>query len=162
MRYSPIAPTSAPCPSAGCPPPAAGAGLSSVMACPSTRLLSPFLCAWRLQSSGEGNQAVDWRVPAFCQRAQLLCVGPSCIPWNGWRSGQGNGGVTCYRGLSSTSKQPKLLQTEQWLIPFKQSFFGFLLRKVQALKWSCSLAHPCLPLLLCWEDGCDKGGRFSF
>lgn len=160
----PVAPPSAPCP-AGCHSPAAKAGLSSVMVCcssPSTHLPSPLPYSWRLQSSGEGYQGVDWTVPAFCQPAQLLCVGPSCIPWNWQRSEEDDGGISHYRVLSSTSKQPKLLPTEQWFIASKQSFFSSLLQKVQALERGCSLPRPFLPLLCGWEDGCDQGGRFSF
>lgn len=53
-----------------------------------------------------GNQGVDWSVPAFCQPAQVLCVVLSRIPWNHQRSEEDNGVVTCYRALSSASKQP--------------------------------------------------------
>lgn len=108
------------------------------------------------------NWGIDWRFPVFCQPAQVLCVVLFCIPWNWQSSEEDNGVVTSYRVLSSTSEQPTLLQTEQWLIAFKQSFFSFLLQKVQARKWSYSLPHTSLPLLCGWEDGCDKGGRFSF
>lgn len=72
---------------------------------------------------GEGNWGVDLRVPAFHQPTQVLCVVPSCIPWNRQRSEEGNGVVTPYGAPSSTSKQLKLLQTKQWFIAFKLSLF---------------------------------------
>lgn len=125
-------------------------------------LREPFYSPDVCKAAEGGKRGVDWRVPAFRQPARALRVGLSCVPRKRRRSEEDNGVVTCRSALSSTSKQPKLLQTEQWLIASKQSFFSFLLQKFQALKGRCSLPHPCLPLLCGWEDGCAKGGRFPF
>lgn len=146
------------------PLPSCGLSLSHMWsrAVPGHGSLSQPFCSAALSfllCMGEGNWGVDLRIPAFHQPTQVLHVVLSCIPWNQQRSEEGNGVV---EHQAQPQNSWNCCKPNSGLLLLSCLFFSFLLQKVQVLTWSCSLPQPCLPLLCGWEDGCDKGGRFSF